>query len=225
MMNRIILLAALAILSISANAQFQKGLKNANINFNGSHSISDYTPITPTTNFYTYKNSSFGVGLNGGYFISEKWNLGLSARYTSYAFHRENHYSNGDIDLNESTYQTVYAGVFATRFFPFTDKFSAFVSSETGYLYDYDMDVYNVGGNRDESKDYANGFYLNISPAINSSVHKNVALEVTLGYRGYRFEKGPREYNDQKTLKYTESNFGYSINLSSINFGVSFFWL
>jgi outer membrane protein len=225
MMNRIILLAALAILSISANAQFQKGLKNASTYFNGSYSTSDFTPITPTNTFNANKQSNFGIGLNGGYFISEKWNLGISASFSSYNYDREFNNSTGNTDFYKTTYRSIYTGVFATRFFRFTDKFSAFVSPEMGYKYNFNIYSNISAGIKDESTDYANGFYVNIRPGLNYFVHKNVALQVTLGYLGYRFEKGYREYNDQKTTEYTQNNFDYSINLSSINFGVSFFWL
>jgi hemolysin activation/secretion protein len=219
-MKRILSTALLAFLCVAASAQFQKGMKVFNFNLSGSY-VQDKDDIPDNNAVSTYTQQNFNTNINGGYFVSDRWSLGLRL---GYHFYNRNAVSSAiGFPESENTYREhrFSIGIVAQRFFVVSQNLSFFLANSLLYEHGNGSNQYTPGDETSITK--TNTGRIAISPGVNYFIHPKVALQVYLGNLNYSFTRENRYVDDRKIRTGNAHQLGYALNFSSIQFGVSFF--
>lgn len=184
----------LAFISLSLNAQFQKGNKF----INGNLGLSTERQ-TDSNGDLSYKYFSFNVGPTAGYFIQDNLALGVGAGYS----YSKNEYV---LSSSENTSNSGGMSFFARKYFPITENLALTV---TGYV--------NGGFSKfDNQTQESKGFNVgaSVSPSLVFLLNPNWSLDLSLGGFGYSF-------NRNTTTETSTNRFG--LNLGSIGLGWTYY--
>lgn len=150
------------------------------------------------------KMNEFNFSPKGAYFVTDNIAVGLALGLSST--------KTEDASPVEETNTKFSAGVFGRYYFTPASKFSIF--GQLGV---------NMNSYKDETKNTAsgvtvstegNGFDVMLSPGVSYFLSKHFAMEASVGALGYETTKPDAAGAD------STDNFGFKINLSSINFGL-----
>lgn len=192
-MKKLLLVAAIAVFGFSANAQDEE--KTAG--FAKGDVYASGSVGFNTTKFGDSKSNNFTFSPAVGTFISDNIAIEVSALVGS------------SEDSNEDKISTLGAGLGATYFFTPASQFSFAVGAGVSYANSkYEP---NGGG---ESK--VNTFGIAVAPGLNYFVSDCIALRASIGALSYTSAKGDED--NAESL----NTFGLNLNLSDINFGVTF---
>lgn len=160
-MRKVILVAALAVLGLSANAQEADnngGFAKDDLFISGSVGYSSESTGD-------IKNNQFEITPRLGYFVSENIAVGLQLGYQSV----KDETPTGDTESS-----TFNVGAFGRYYFMPASKFSLFGQLGVDYM-STDYDAYKESG-----------FGVALAPGISYFVSNNFALEATFGILGYQ---------------------------------------
>lgn len=200
-MKKLFLAAALAAFSLAANAQVWLG-GSLGVSFNKSEN----TFNGATTKM---KNSSFAICPVIGYELSDKWDLGLEARYTK----AESKHEKSDNRASSSTFlinpfaRYKFANVGIATFF--VD--GGFELGETSA----EQTTTSVDGMATNHIEFTrNNFNIGVRPGVKLALTKNLEAETHFGYIGYKRTKS--DSNEEQVSKY----FDMSVSSSDLYFGL-----
>jgi hypothetical protein len=146
-----------------------------------------------------YEESAFTLAPSLGYFVSENVALGLGLNLS-------NSSSKVTSTSTESKTNTVGLALMGRYYFTPSSKFSGFVHGEFDYL---TMKM-------DPGALKVNGYAFGVAPGFNYFVSKNLALETSLGILSYTSAKA------DVTGAEASTNFKLGVDLTKINFGISY---
>ena len=215
-MKKITLFACLLLIAI-VNAQdatttsdkltFEKGTQLINGSFSINIGNSDLEANTQTQES---ENFGFSISPSYAYAISNDLFLGLGLGYSNNT--RENTL-NGVLDsetkansYNIFPYVRYYKGI--------GKKLAFYIQGEARYSY-IDSDFNGTNGST------TNRFFVGVRPGITWMLHKNLGLETSIGALGYTTEKVE---NETTSAEVKTNNFNFSLNSSSLLFGLSYYF-
>jgi len=223
-LKKIITIVIAITASVAAQAQFEKGMKSFNLAVNGWHN-SNVTEQENSSAFTEGSYSRFYSSLTFGYFISDRFQVGLYGNY----FISTSNYSEFMSATEMSRISIVQEGIFGTGvfgqyFFPINTKFSFYITGNVGYS----------SGNRIQSgitqieetlfEQKTKSLHVGISPGINYFIHPRVAFTVQLASVYFVHSKATNHSASFVSSTEKRNELGYNLNLSSVSFGASFFW-
>lgn len=189
-MKKSILIVAIAVLGLSANAQEETtndGFSKGDVFISGSIGY-DSQETGP------FKTSTFEIAPRAGYFVSESIAVGLQIGYLS----TKSENFSGDVE----DFSVLALGAFGRYYFSPSKRFSLFGQLGINYLTAED----NLSGGK------ADGFGFALAPGISYFVSEHFALEATIGELSY-FTVGPDGGESTDT-------FTFGLDLNDVNFGV-----
>lgn len=210
--------------SVLAQAQFEKGMKMANLAFNGwRYSTIDEQENSDAFNEGVY--SRFNTSLNIGYFISDRFQAGIYGGYSHYnsvysewqsetEFFRESR-------LKENQLST---GLFGLYFYPINQKFSFYIRANAGYVAGKRNQLGYTPLTETNFEQTSKGFSAAVSPGMNYFIHPKVALTVQIGGIHFVHTTKTNYGAGLVTSKEKNNELIYNLNLASVSFGVSFFF-
>jgi outer membrane protein len=160
-MKKVLLVAAVAVFGLSANAQEETtngGFAEGDLFISGSVGYSSESTGD-------VKSNQFEIIPRLGYFVSENIALGLQLGYQS----SKDETPTGDTEANTFT-----VGAFGRYYFMPASQFSLFGQLGIDYI-STDYDAYKESG-----------FGVALAPGISYFVSNNIALEATFGILGYK---------------------------------------
>lgn len=163
------------------------------------------------------KNTNFSFNLfpSTEYFISNNLSLGISLGYGQFTS------KSSDTNFNnENNTNTYTIAPYVKKYFPITNRFAFSLQGELNYTYSDSKSTNNntptiIGG------DFHNNYAINLRPGISFFVSKNIALQANLGLLGYYHTN--RKVRTDDSQKSSNNGFNFSLNSSSILFGVSLY--
>ena len=214
----------LVIISLSANAQFKKGMRMAGANVGSiffNSSTADVTYPAPTTGF-TSKTTSFGVSIapSMGWFISDHTAVGFSLNInpTSNKTVYENAIGGNTFQQDKVSGFNFGIGGFARNYFKSSSSFMPFgqfgmnlgmTSQKTSGFYIAPANSYK---NTYDGKS-SGGFFANAALALGMTkmVTPHTGLDISIGY-SYSYNK-----NTYKTTTLRDDGNNGSIDLTSVS--------
>lgn len=200
-MKKILLAAVVAACSLAANAQVWLG-GSLGVSFNKTES---------TVNDATTKVNlnSFSISPVIGYELSEKWDLGLEARYGN----AESKYEKSD---NRSSSSIFLINPFARYKFANVGIATFFVDGgfEVGKTSTEQTSVSVNGLTTNHTESTTNNLNIGVRPGVKLALTKNLEAETHLGYIGYQRTKS--DSNEEQVSK----DFGMSVSSSDLYFGL-----
>lgn len=215
--------------TFTANAQLQKGsiLLGGNVNYTNSNSNSDSKTVSPSpVNSTTDGNSnSFTFNPKIGFTLNNNWVVGPMLILSSSKGTSENIWVSGSSTVRDFTTtknSSFGAGAFARKYLPFNEHFSAF------------GEVNVTANNRKEYRKSENSSDVEESEIkfneIRGSLHagltyfpkKWMAIELSANILQYSHFGQNRE-TEYQDFEFKQNSFGFNLNASSINLGISFF--
>jgi hypothetical protein len=232
-MKKIIIMYFLTALSLKDNAQIQKGnlILGGNINCYRNSSRFIDTVKSPTYN-YKNKNGSLNVNLNCGYFFTDNLAAGVFLGGNSYSYINESSNNSGAINIftqyrTEIRNTTCSAGAFA-RFYGMEkeNKLRIFAQLNGAYQLGWSITKNKQSNAPDkrEITDKGTGYQASINPGIVYFVTKKIGLETTFGSIYYSHHLNTHFSNGLKVNTITGDAFSTNFSLSSIRFGVYFYF-
>lgn len=199
-MKKLFLAAALAACSLAANAQVWLG-GSLGVSFNKTESTVNSDPGKT-------KSNSISISPVVGYELSEKWDLGLEARY-GYAKNKMDHPD------RRSSNSTFLINPFARYKFANVGIATFFVDGgfEVGETSTEQTSV-SVNGTTNRSESTRNNFNIGVRPGVKLALAKHLEAETHLGYIGYQRTK--IENNEEQVSK----DFDMSVSSSDLYFGL-----
>ncbi|WP_439489378.1 outer membrane beta-barrel protein [Algoriphagus sp.] len=214
---------------LAANAQIEKGsiMLGGNANYSNSNSNSDTRAVSPHTiqSNSTGNSNSFTFNPKVGFTLNNNWVVGPMLILSSSKGTSENNWVSGSttvIDYTTTKNSSFGGGAFARKYVPFNEYFSAF------------GEVNATANNRKEYRKSENSSEVEESEIkyneIQGSVHAGLAyfpkkwMAIELSANILQFaHHGRNQETEAQDHKVNYNSFGFNLNSSSINLGVSFF--
>lgn len=197
-MKKLILCAAVAVFALtSVNAQEE----NATTDGTGGFAKGDLF-ISGTVGINSWKqddlkSNSYSFMPSVGYFLSDNIALELGVAI------------GGGEDTNEDKTSTIGADLGARYFFTPSNQFSFTVGAGFGYM----STKSEPNGGTDST---VNTFGFSVAPGLNYFVSNSFALRASIGALSYSSSKG--DWDNAEAA----NSFGFNLDLSDINFGVTY---
>ncbi|MBN3581203.1 hypothetical protein JYB64_02320 [Algoriphagus aestuarii] len=223
------LLSLTQLLIFNANAQLEKGsiMLSGNMNYSTSNSNSVSKIVSPSpVNSTTNGNfNSFTFNPKVGFTLNNNWVIGPMLVLSSSKGTSENNWlsgSNAVTDYVTTENSSFGGGAFARKYIPFNEYFSAF--GEVNATVN-DRKEYRKSENSSESEESENKYN-----EIRGSIHaglayfpkKWMAIELSANILQYS-HFGQNRDTESQDFESNQNSFGFNLNSSSINLGVSFF--
>lgn len=197
-----LLCIALAIATQQASAQIKKGEKmlGGNIGFTTSKGEQSNAPN------YEAKVTNISINPQLGFGLGDNWIAGIQAGY-GYSKQKTVFPLGG---VSEDKSNTISGGVFARKFFPFSERFGLFGQGDVNYSHTNNKGT-TVGGATGESN--TNRVGVAVSPGAYFRTGKRFILEAEVGSIGYEHGVTKSGGSGSKTTSNSFS-LGLSNNLS-----------
>lgn len=210
MKNSILLLAVLLTLCLYSNAQD----KSQNFLIGGHFSLSNSNQ--DSDNFES-KTFSLSVSPTVGYFVSEKWLIGLKG---SYSYQKgESSQSDGDYK-SDVTMNNYLFGPYARYYIPLGEKFKLYTQLETLYGINKRKNTDNNGTEEPFNTDSDRKlFSLAFNPGLSYNITKKLLLEAEFGEVDYLYLDYKTDDDNDYTQSSKRTSFGISLN--TISFGLA----
>tara|TARA_R110002020_G_scaffold337139_1_gene552632 strand:+ start:91 stop:771 length:681 start_codon:yes stop_codon:yes gene_type:complete len=205
-----------------ANAQLQKGsiMLGGKINYTNSNSDQERTTDINTTR--NAKSNSFSFDPKIGYTLGNNWVIGAIFRIqTGKSIIDATSYNNSNINNEKITdeQKAFGAGLFARKYFPFGDKFSAFGELNTGAIWNKYTSQYETSSTSyDENETKYNEFQTGLLAGIAYFPKNWMAIELSTNLITFTSSDQESEISPSSS-----NSFDFGFNTSAINLGVSFF--
>lgn len=210
MKNSILLLAVLLTLCLYSNAQdkSQKFLIGGHFSLSNSNQESDNSDS---------KTFSLSISPAVGYFVSERWLIGLKVNYS----YQKSESSHSDIDYeSDFTMNNYLFGPYARYYIPLGEKFKLYTQLETLYginkRNDNDKNGTGEPFNTDSDRKL---FSLAFNPGLSFNITKKLLLEAEFGEVDYLYLDYKTDDDNDYTQSSKHNSFGISLN--TISFGLA----
>ncbi|WP_425636937.1 outer membrane beta-barrel protein [Algoriphagus yeomjeoni] len=215
--------------TFAANAQIQKGsiMLGGNLNYMNSSSNSNSNISSPSTVNSTTdgKSNSFTFNPKVGFTLSNNWVVGPMLILSSSKGTSESNWlsgSNSITDYTTTKNSSFGAGAFARKYIQFSDNFSAF--GEVNATLN-NRKEYRSSENSSQFEEAENKFN-EIQGSIQAGLAyfpKNwIAIELSANILQYS-HYGQNRDTELQDFETNQNSFGFNLNASAINLGVSFF--
>lgn len=178
---------------------------------------------SPEINAFTKENRlNYSISPQIGYTFSNNWIGGVNIEYSFNKNNSDRFESEGLNRKNRTKGNSYSISPFVTRFFNLSKNLFLNLKGSVQYTYFKSDNKYDSTTNETNYyTDEGESFFIGFTPGITYFLNNNLALESALGSFGYR--KSETDYSDSERTQKTNS-FNANIDLSSIYFGVSYYF-
>ncbi|PZX54586.1 outer membrane protein with beta-barrel domain [Algoriphagus ratkowskyi] len=222
-MKKVLLgLLVFQLVTFTANAQIQKGsvLLGGSINFANSNNDQQRTSDLGSDRNTTSNEFSFDPKI--GVALENNWVIGAMVIFkTGKSIMDATTYSSTNSSKEKLTNEqnAFGVGLFARKYFPFGDKFSAFGELNSGSLWNKNSSIYEYNnGTPAESENKYTEYQTNLLAGIAYFPKNWMAIELSTNL--VTFTSSNQETN---TIDYSNNSFDFGLNTSAISLGVSSF--
>jgi opacity protein-like surface antigen len=181
-----LLLPLILLLSLSASAQIEKGTWM----LGGSAGLS--TSGSDNSGSAKIKNRSFSFGPNVGYFVADKFVLGLKLPISA-----GRNEVDGSTISSDYRYTSYGFGPNLRYYFPLEEKWSLLAQAGYSFGWQTTKSKYQDGSGIETSSELKNTWNsFNVGGGITYFINKSIGLEGILQYQAYKFDDADYSQND-----------------------------
>lgn len=206
--------------TFAANAQIQKGSVLLGGKINYTRTYSDLNITSGNLSSSGIISDAFSFNPQIGYTLKNNWVIGsiLSFQLTKAVLNGDNS-NNNFADLTEYAVNGFGVSLFARKYLPFGDKFSAFGELSSGGLWNNITEKFESGfGTATENRDHSTVLQTNLMAGLAYFPKNWLAIELSTNILTFTSSD-----QDSETSNSSSDTLDFGFNSSAINLGVSFF--
>ncbi|EDP97149.1 outer membrane beta-barrel protein [Kordia algicida OT-1] len=186
---------------------FEKGTQFVNLNLSLRSDASDFQG---TTQAQESKNFGFSINSSYAYAINNNLFLGLGVGYSK----NTNEYTVGGVLESESSGESYQIFPYVRYYKGIGEKLALYIQGEVRYSH-FENEFNALNDNT------SNNFFFGVRPGITYMLHKNLALETSIGALGYTTSKIESNQSNAETRR---NAFDLSLNTSNVFFGLNYYF-
>ena len=206
----------LIIISFSANAQLNNGLKQIGGSVSISHSTSENDNSGISNSFTDQTTNAFSITPSIGYFIKDNVSLNLSLGY-SYSNSESERIDEDEVSEYSYTTNNLSITISSRLHKSITDQFYLFLQPGASL---------NLRKYKDYSddNDKNTAYSLGIRPGILYMANDRFAFEGTFGFLGYTYSESEPLDDSQSTSTSNNNNFRLDLSSITLDFGFRYYF-
>ena len=219
-MKRSILIILLSILFANLKAQVSEGKIMFGTSISYTDQVNDNYDAQGNLNGVQVTNNNLGISLQGGYFFTDDFVVGLTVNYV------DNKAVNQNLPVfqNTSISKTWYYGVFGRTYTRITEKLyfinSFSISIQSGTNNDVTDSMKTSYSANSSLK--VNGYQFSFAPGLSYFLNSWIALNANVGGVSYNHITATITSGNFNGTSTTNGLFSLNLPLSNFNFGVNF---
>lgn len=214
----------LQLISLSAIAQVEHGsvLIGGKVNFHTTNSDDRRSMDSQMATSQTIKSNEFHFNPQIGFVIGNNWVVGPMFTYATEKSVRNSFFSNSSNSERITSDHNVFgAALFARKYLPFGDKFSAFAELNSGVLWNKFNSVYETSSSdANENETKYDEYQTNLMAGLAYFPINWLAIELSTNLVSFTHSK---QHEGEGNFKKNSNSLDFGFNTSAINLGVSFF--